>query len=102
MAVIVQQTMPTGVPVAMIDDVTVEMDVDTNPPDGMIVHTHYEEGGRIHIVDVWESEQAHQTFVETRLRPAMGKVAAQRGFDLAQAGEPETSVIEAHRVVRGR
>lgn len=102
MAVIVQQTMPAGVPAAMVDEVTVEMGVDTNPPDGMIVHTHYEEGGRIHVTDVWESEQAHKTFVETRLRPAMGKVAAQRGFDLTQADEPETSVIEVHRVVRGR
>lgn len=102
MAVIVQQTMPAGVPLAMLDEVTVEMGVDTNPPDGMIVHTHYEEGGRVHIVDVWESEQTHQTFVETKLRPAMGKVAAGRGFDLSQAGEPDTSVVEVHRVVRGR
>jgi hypothetical protein len=32
----------------------------------------------------------------------MAKVAAQRGIDIAKAGQPESSVTEAHFVVRGR
>jgi hypothetical protein len=31
----------------------------------------------------------------------MGKVAAARGFDIAQAGEPEMSITDVHRMVRG-
>jgi hypothetical protein len=101
-AVIMQQVMPAGVPIDMIDAVTEEMGADASPPDGMIVHTHFEKDGRVHIVDVWESADAHQSFVETRLMPAMAKVAAARSFDLEAAGPPETALTEVHRVVRGK
>lgn len=101
-AIIVKQVMSAAVPMDMIDAVTEEMDVDNSPPTGMLVHTHYEQGGQIHILDVWESAEAHETFVESRLLPAMGKVAAAKGFDLAAAGPPETVVTEVHRAVRGR
>ena len=59
----------------MIDAITDEMDVDTHPPAGVLVHVHYEKGGRIHGVDVWESAEAFQKFNELTLQPAMGKVA---------------------------
>ncbi|MCU1599344.1 MAG: hypothetical protein JWO22_53 [Frankiales bacterium] len=101
MAVIVKQVMPAVVPMDMIEAVTKEMDVDSSPPPGMLVHTHYEQDGRIHIMDVWESRQAHQEFVEARLLPAMGKVAANQGFDLEAAGPPDTVITDVHRVVRG-
>lgn len=102
MAMVMQQVMPDGVSLDMIDAVTEEMGVEGSPPDGMIVHTHFEKDGRSHIVDVWESAEAHQAFVESRLMPAMAKVAAARGFDLAAAGPPETVLTEVHRVVRGK
>jgi hypothetical protein len=100
MAVVVQQTLPPGVPIDMLDAVTDEMGVDASPPPGMIVHTHFEAGGRVQILDVWESAEDHQRFVQARLRPAMAKVAAARGFGLPQGG-PEESVIEVHRLVLG-
>ena len=100
MAVLVNQVMSAGVPLDMIEAVTHEMDVDNAPPPGMIVHVHYEQDGRVHIVDVWDSQQAHDDFVESRLLPAMGKVAANKGFDLAAAGPPETVITEV-RAVRG-
>jgi hypothetical protein len=34
------------------------------------------------------------------LQPALGRVAAARGIDLHQVGEPETSITEIHRLVR--
>jgi hypothetical protein len=101
MAIIVEQEMSAGVPMDMIEAVTHEMDVENDPPAGMLVHTHYEKDGRVHIMDVWESPQAHQEFVESRLMPAMAKVAANRGFDLAAAGQPQTVITEVLRVVRG-
>jgi hypothetical protein len=101
-AIIFTQTMPEGVPLELLDAVAEEMGVHADPPVGLIVHTHFEEDGRVRIVDVWESAESHQKFVEERLGPAMAKVAAQRGIDMAQAGQPESSVTEVHFVVRGR
>jgi len=102
MTILFTQVMPVGVPVEMLDAVSDEMDVDNDPPEGLIVHVHFEKDGRVHIVDVWESAEAHQRFADSRLTPAMGKVAAARGFDPGQAGEPETSITDVHRIVRGR
>jgi hypothetical protein len=102
MAIIFEQTLPEGVPIQMIDAVTEEMGVDTNPPEGLIVHTHYEADGRVKILDVWESVALREAFDDDRLRPAYGKVAAQLGVELPQGGEPDMSTTEVHRVVRGR
>lgn len=101
MTILFTQIMPAGVPIEMLDAVTEEMGVDNDPPDGLIVHTHFEKDGRAQIVDVWESAEAHQRFADSRLNAAMGKVAARQGFDLAQAGEPEVSITTVHRMVRG-
>jgi hypothetical protein len=100
MPIIFQQNMPAGVPIEMLDAVTEEMGVDNDPPEGMIVHTHFEKDGRVQVFDVWESAEQHQKFSESRLMPALAKVAAARGFDLPQ-GEPDVSVTEVHRLVRG-
>ena len=101
MAVIMKQVMAAGVPMSLVEAVTEEMGVESSPPEGMILHTHYEQDGRVHILDVWDSAEAHQKFAESRLMPAMGKVAAAHGFDIAAAGPPDTVVTEVQRVVRG-
>jgi len=101
MAVIMNQTMPEGLPIEMLDGVTKEMDAKADPPAGLILHVHYEEGGRVRITDVWESEQAYQRFREQRLTPAMEKVAAASGIDLSQSPQPETAFVEVRDVVRG-
>jgi hypothetical protein len=100
MAVLVELVFPPAIPIDMIDAVTDEMDVDTHIPDGAILHVHYEKDGRVHGADVWESAEAFQKFAERTLQPAIGKVAAARGIDLSQVGEPETSITEVHRLVR--
>ena len=41
-----------------------------------ISHMHFEKGGRAHGVDVFDSVEAYQQFVQSTLMPAMGKVAA--------------------------
>jgi hypothetical protein len=100
MAVIMQQTLPPGVPIDMLDAVTEEMGVDTDPPEGMIVHTHYEKDSRVQVLDVWETAEHYRTFVESRLMPAMVKVATARGFELPERGE-DPAMVEVHRLVRG-
>jgi hypothetical protein len=99
MAVLLEQVMPEGVDVAMLDEVSAEMGVETNPPDGLIVHVHFMENGRARVVDVWESAEALGTFRQNRLMPAIQKVAEGRGIQLTQ---PETSVTEVASMVRPR
>lgn len=102
MTVILQQTMPEGTTLEFLDEVTREMGVETDPPAGLIVHTHFEEGDRIRVVDVWDSQDAFDAFAETRLMPTMQKVAAGHGMDLSQAPQPETSFADVAGMVRGR
>jgi hypothetical protein len=102
MAIVITQTMPEGTPIQMLDAVTEEMGVDSDPPEGMIVHTHYEEDGRVKILDVWESVELHTKFGEERLGPAFQKVAERNGIDASDRPEVTPTTIEVHRVVRGR
>jgi hypothetical protein len=97
-----QQTMPEGVTLDFLDAVTREMGVEADPPDGLIVHTHFDEGGRCRIIDVWESIGKFDTFRDGRLMPAMEKVAADRGIDMTQGPMPETTMTEVAGLVRGR
>lgn len=99
MAILVEAVFPAAITIEIIDAVTDEMDVDTHLPAGGIAHVHYEKDGRVHGVDVWESAEDFQTFAESTLQAAMAKVAAARGIDLSQAGEPEFSITEVHRLV---
>lgn len=101
MAVILRQTMPEGVPVEMLDAVSDEMNVDADPPAGMHVHVHWVENGRVQVYDVWDSADEFKRFEAERLNPAIAKVAAQNGLDVAQMPQPEQSVTEVHRLVRG-
>ena len=99
MATLMTQTLPEGVPVEMLDAVSKEMNVDTDPPPGLVVHVHYFDQGRARVVDVWESQDDYRRFAESRLMPAMQKVAAQNGMQLEQPPAPEFT--ELHAVVRG-
>jgi hypothetical protein len=99
-AVLVELAFPAAVPIEIVDAVTDEMDVDTHLPAGAIVHVHYEKDGRVHGADVWESAEAFQKFSELTLQPTVAKVAAAHGVDLSQAGEPEVTITEVHRLVR--
>jgi len=79
------------------DKVSAEMDVENNPVEGGILHTGIDlGGGRMRAVDVWESEEAFQKFVEERLGPAIGKVM---GPDAPEPDPPQ--IHQAHDVVVG-
>ena len=56
------------------------------PPAGLIVHTATDLGGdRWKVVDVWESAESYQSFVQNQLIPAIAEVNP----DAPQAAEPE-------------
>ncbi len=99
MVVLIEDVFPEGVTVELLDAVTDEMGVDANLPPGGILHVHFERDGRAHGVDVWDSVEAYEQFVEATLLPAMGKVAAAQGLDPLKLGEPEVKVTEVHRLV---
>jgi hypothetical protein len=99
MAILVQNVFPVEVTIALIDAVTDDMGVDSEVPPGAVMHVHFERDGLVHAVDVWESPEAYQQFVESTLLPTMGKVAAAQGLDISKVGPPETSITEVHRLV---
>jgi hypothetical protein len=45
-------------------------------PEGMISHTAGESGDRLIVVEVWESQEHQQAFMETQLGPAFHDAAA--------------------------
>ena len=90
MAVLVENVFPVGVTNELLDAVTDEMGVDAKIPPGAIVHVHFEKDGRAHGVDVWDSVEAYEQFVQSTLMPAMGKVAAARALDPSKMGEPRS------------
>ena len=75
------------------DAVNEKLDPTNNPPQGLIIHTGGETGGKIKVVDVWESEAAFQSFRESRLGPAVVEVAP-------DAAPPEVEIYELHDVVK--
>jgi hypothetical protein len=64
------------------------------------VHVHFEKDGHFHGVDLWDSVEAYQQFVQSTLVPAMGRVAAAQGLDPSKMGAPEEKITEVHRLVR--
>ena len=69
-------------------------------PPGGIMHVHFEKDGRAHGVDLWDSVEAYEKFVQSTRMPAMGKVAAARGLDPSKMEGPKVTITEVHRLVR--
>jgi hypothetical protein len=102
MTVVLQQTMPEGTTVELLDEVTQQMGVETNPPPGLMVHTHFMRDGHVQVIDVWDSEDAYAAFRDQTLMPAMQKVTAAHGMDMSQGAEPETVMTTVSGLIRGR
>lgn len=101
MPIVMYQKMPPDATLEMIEAVTNEMDVHAVPPSGLIVHTVVKVEGQLRIIDVWESQEDFDKFSESRLGPAFAAVAERMGVDLAQAGEPETKILDVLSIVHG-
>ena len=69
----------------------VDAKIGDTPPAGLILHTGSDlGGGKMKVVDVWESAEDFQNFVQNQLIPAIAEVAP----DAPQAQEPE--ILEVH------
>jgi hypothetical protein len=73
---------------AQYDEVTAKLDLDANPPDGLIIHTAGSIGGnRVRVFDVWKTDEAWERFRDERLLPAIEAVTR---------GEPYEATTEAY------
>jgi hypothetical protein len=81
---------PKDVTYEMYQGVQAKIDVNADPPPGLIVHTAGEVDGALQIVDVWESQDDAERFAEERLRPAIRELA---GEDAAQPPPPGAVTI---------
>jgi hypothetical protein len=65
------------------DAIRERLDVDNNPPEGLIAHTAGLDGaGVFRIFDVWVSREHAQRFNEQRVMPIVNELSSQRGVDL--------------------
>ena len=91
-------TEPEGVTVDMYDAVNQRLfGEDDTPPDGLIVHTAGEVDGNLRVIDVWESREAHDKFVQERLGPAIEATAREAGAPMDER-EPKRTIYDAHNV----
>jgi hypothetical protein len=60
------------------------------PPDGGIFHVAAHDGNGLRVVDVWETPEHHQRFIELRLMPGV--------MQLGITGEPRVEVYPAHAI----
>jgi hypothetical protein len=82
---------------ANYDGIKEGLNVDADPPQGLIVHTAGFTGtGLFRIFDVWESEEAWQRFNQERLMPLV-----QPMIDSGEAPPTTEYTYELHDVVKG-
>jgi hypothetical protein len=98
MAVVMTQDQ-WGVRPDFIRKLTEELGVTADPPRGLIVHTAMETGGGVRIVDVWESQEALETFMRERLMPAAERLQSRENTTAPQPPQPE--ILEVFDLVRG-
>lgn len=77
--------------------VTEAMDVDANPPAGLIVHAAGEVDGKWQSVDVWESQDDYNRFREERIMPTVIRIL---GEAAATAGPPPQESFEVKHLVK--
>jgi hypothetical protein len=79
------------------DEVDKKLDIDNNPVEGLIVHTAEDiGGGKMRVVDVWESADKLEAFTNGPLMEAMTEVMGPQ--DPGSGNPPE--VRELHKVVK--
>jgi heme-degrading monooxygenase HmoA len=93
--VVVQYT--TAVGPDEYDEVVSAMRFHDELPDGLIVHTAaITREGEMRVFDVWQSREAHDRFVKSRLRPAIHEVTGEDRPDAPPAPE----VHQLHSLVK--
>jgi hypothetical protein len=102
MAILLNQPFPTEMLDTLLK-VTEEIGVRNDPPEGLIVHTIVQRAEGLQVVDVWDSKEQYESFLEKQLMPALAKVAEAQGLDPQDAPvPPDPDIEEIKDIVRGR
>jgi hypothetical protein len=75
MAIVVIQEFPATL--EQYEAVNAELDSRNNPPEGLILHTGGQVGDGMRVIDVWESQDAYERFMNERLLPTIERVAGE-------------------------
>jgi hypothetical protein len=98
MAVAIRTTdFPEAVGTDMYDGVQAAMDIDNNPPEGLVFHWAGDVDGKWTITDVWETREAYDRFRDERLFPAIKQVS---GMDPGSGPQPTISEFPVHHFVK--
>ena len=81
----------------LYDAVLSKLDIENNPPAGMLVHTAGEVNGRWRIFDVWESRADFDRFFQERLGAAIQQAAQEQGREVIP---PEETQYELHNLIK--
>src|ERR1044071_2780469 len=61
----------------MYEELRKQIDFEHNHPKGEIFHTvGFDNSGKFHVVDIWESEEDFNNFVSSKLKPVLEKINA--------------------------
>jgi len=77
------------------DALNAQMGVDDNPPEGMVFHAAGPIEGGWNVIDFWESRGHFDSFLETRLGPAIQGLG-----DAAPQGPPEIKEFPVHNFIK--
>lgn len=77
------------------DAVDAKLNVDGDPPDGLILHSAGPIKSGWGIIDFWESREQFDAFQESRLGPALAELGDQ-GF----SGQPEIKEFPVHHITK--
>jgi len=92
MAVGIRVKLPGGTQ-EQYDTIHSHMNIDGDPPAGLIFHSAGPVDGGWGVIDFWESRQAFDTFTEGRLMPAMAELG-----DRAFPNPPDIKEFPVHHI----
>ena len=77
------------------DAVDAKLNVDGDPPDGLILHSAGPIKSGWGIIDFWESREQFDAFQESRLGPALAELG-----DQSFSGQPEIKEFPVHHITK--
>jgi hypothetical protein len=79
----------------MYDAIDAKIGVETDPPEGLILHSAGPIEGGWGIIDFWESRDHFDRFAESRLRPTIASLG-----DEGPGGPPDIKEFPVHNIIK--
>ena len=77
------------------DAIHSHMDVDKNPPEGLVFHSAGPIDGGWGVIDFWESREAFDRFAQSRLQPAIQELG-----DRTMQSPPDIREFSVHHITK--